>query len=145
MDVRWYCEWNRDDHGHPSGVSFILPRNFTGFGGEIYFSIVAENGIELWVTDGTHEGTKEIFPATPSNSAAVATTDVIPPLNRLGLNSIVGEEGTIAQVHVFPNPFTNRFHVRVDSPFNENVALTLMDVTSRTMYDAQEKQTRIFK
>jgi ELWxxDGT repeat protein len=138
--------WKSD--GTPDGTEMVadilpgtdssLPRSFTGFQDKIYFSVVGEHGVELWVTDGTRDGTKEIFPATSSSATNVAAIENTPSLENLNGDSF-NEDGTTSRIHVFPNPFTSMFHIWVESPFNENIALSLMDVSSRTMYDVQEK------
>lgn len=119
------------------GSGSSLPRNFIEFNDQVYFSVVAESGIELWVTDGTREGTREIFPARSSDKTFVTMGTT--PSDNLGVSATVNEEGPVSRVQVFPNPLINNFYVRVDAPWDDEVALGVTDMNNRTTYDTRDK------
>lgn len=47
----------------------IAPTNFIVAGGKLFFQMAIDNGLELWVSDGTSGGTNEVINLDPGSSA----------------------------------------------------------------------------
>ena len=126
------------------GNSF--PRNFTEFNGKLYFTAVGETrpggeqiGRELYVTDGTSEGTqlvKDIFPGTFSTRAAYSVNSSSPDnftefndklyfsaSSQDGRELFVTDgttEGTQLVADIFPGIYRSIFSINYDSAYDSS-------------------------
>lgn len=89
--------------GYP-GIGGGYPTGFTMVGNKLFFSMWNLNGRELWVSDGTEAGTKEVIDLSPGSNGGTTNNPMIAFNGKvffqgsatLGINELYSSDGTAA-------------------------------------------------
>ncbi len=60
-----------------SGTGDAPPGNYTVLGNKLYFQFGSGKGVELWVSDGTTDGTKEVVDLNPGKNGGVFSSMIV--------------------------------------------------------------------